>query len=239
VVAARRGDDAASLLEEASRLAGATGETQRLVAVAVAVAETAWLAGDLPGVIAAIDGVWDVALAHPNPWEIGELACWLALAGDERVVPTDVPKACSHTIGRRWAEAVTAWREIGSTVWAAYAAVHCPDLDTARQGLAAIDDMKAPAMRDAALRMRHAAGLQIPRGPRGSTAANEAGLTRREVEILRAMGDGLSNAEVAARLFLSERTVAHHVSSVLRKLGVPTRGRAVAAARASGLLDAT
>jgi DNA-binding CsgD family transcriptional regulator len=209
------------------------------VAVALAGAEMAWLAGDMPGVIAAIDAVWDAALAHPNPWEIGEMACWLALAGDERAVPTDLPDACGHTIGRRWAEAVTAWREIGSVVWAAYAAVHCPDLETARQGVAAIEEMNAGAMRDAALRMRHAAGLQIPRGPRGSTATNEAGLTRREAEILRAMSDGLSNAEVAARLFLSERTVAHHVSSVLRKLGEPTRGRAVAAARASGLLDAT
>jgi DNA-binding NarL/FixJ family response regulator len=48
--------------------------------------------------------------------------------------------------------------------------------------------------------------------------------------VLALLVQGLSNAEVADRLFLSEKTVGHHVSAVLRKLGEPTRSRAVAAA---------
>ena len=55
-------------------------------------------------------------------------------------------------------------------------------------------------------------------------------------EILLALADGLSNAEIADRFVLSEKTVGHHVSAVLRKLGEPNRSRAVTAARRRGIL---
>ena len=73
-------------------------------------------------------------------------------------------------------------------------------------------------------------GLPVPRGPRGVARANPAGLTARELDILRYLVEGLSDAEIAVRLTLSERTVGHHVSAVLRKLNVPSRSRAAAAA---------
>jgi len=63
------------------------------------------------------------------------------------------------------------------------------------------------------------------------------GLTARELEVLGLLAEGLSNAEMARRLFLSGKTVGHHVSAVLRKLGEPSRARAVAAAHRQGLLD--
>jgi DNA-binding NarL/FixJ family response regulator len=74
-----------------------------------------------------------------------------------------------------------------------------------------------------------------PRGPRRTTRQNAAGLTAREVEVLELVADGLRNAEIAERLFLSERTVGHHVSAILRKLGVKTRGEASAVARRNGI----
>jgi DNA-binding CsgD family transcriptional regulator len=74
------------------------------------------------------------------------------------------------------------------------------------------------------------------RGPRHSTLANAAGLTRREQEVLLALADGATNPQVAAKLHLSERTVAHHVSAILGKLSAPTRTAAVEAARRAGLL---
>jgi len=66
--------------------------------------------------------------------------------------------------------------------------------------------------------------------------ANPAGLTARELEVLALLADGLTNAQLADRLFLSAKTVDHHVSSVLRKLGEPNRAAAAAAARQRGLL---
>ena len=75
----------------------------------------------------------------------------------------------------------------------------------------------------------------LRRGPRASTRDNPAGLTAREVEVLGLVGQGLRNADIAARLFVSEKTVGHHVSAILRKLGVRTRGEASAEAQRVGV----
>ena len=80
-------------------------------------------------------------------------------------------------------------------------------------------------------------GTGVPRGPRPTSRANPAGLTEREMEVLYALSEGLSNAQIAGRFVLSEKTVAHHVSAVLRKLQEPSRSRAVATARQMGLID--
>ena len=75
----------------------------------------------------------------------------------------------------------------------------------------------------------------IRQGPRARTRANPGGLTPRELEVLALVTAGLRNAEIAARLFMSERTAAHHVSAILRKLGVSTRSQAGAEAARLGI----
>ena len=70
----------------------------------------------------------------------------------------------------------------------------------------------------------------IPRGPRPSTRANQAGLTVRQLEVLELLAEGFSNAEIASRLFTSPKTVEHHVSAVLAKLGAHSRAQAISAA---------
>jgi DNA-binding NarL/FixJ family response regulator len=75
----------------------------------------------------------------------------------------------------------------------------------------------------------------VPRGPRPRTRENPAGLTAREIEVVTLLAQGLRNAEIAERLVVSQKTVDHHVSAILRKLDVRTRGEAAGAAARLGL----
>jgi DNA-binding NarL/FixJ family response regulator len=84
-------------------------------------------------------------------------------------------------------------------------------------------------------RLRRLGHHQVPRGPKASTRAHPAWLTERQAEILAQLATRLSNAQIAQRLVVSVRTVDHHVSAVLAKLGVATRGEAAAAASALDL----
>jgi ATP/maltotriose-dependent transcriptional regulator MalT len=72
-------------------------------------------------------------------------------------------------------------------------------------------------------RLRELGAVRIPRGPAAATKANPAGLTDRQVDVLRLMQEGLTNAEIAEKLVVSVRTVDHHVAAVLDKLDVPSR----------------
>jgi DNA-binding NarL/FixJ family response regulator len=67
----------------------------------------------------------------------------------------------------------------------------------------------------------------VPRGPRPSTRAHPEGLSARQAEVLGLLAEGLSNAEIARRLFLTPKTVEHHVGAILRKLRVNSRAEAV------------
>ena len=99
-----------------------------------------------------------------------------------------------------------------------------------------LDDLDARAV--AALvrgRLRELGVTAVPRGRSPVTRANPAGLTARQLDVLALLVEGLSNADIAARLVISRKTADHHVSAILAKLGVRSRGEAVAAARRLGL----
>jgi DNA-binding CsgD family transcriptional regulator/tetratricopeptide (TPR) repeat protein len=235
-IAIRRGHDATEVLDEALRLAVATGETQRLAPVASARAEAAWTRGRTEAVIDEIEAAWQAELANPEAWEAGELYWWLALAGAPREPPVPLPRPFALMRDGEFRAAAEAWRELGCPLWEARALCASADLDDARAGLDLLTGIELAATREATVRERHARGLPIPRGPRPSSRSNAAGLTLREVEVLELLAEGLSNADLAKRLYLSEKTVGHHVSAVLRKLGEPTRARAVAKARRTGIV---
>jgi DNA-binding CsgD family transcriptional regulator len=102
----------------------------------------------------------------------------------------------------------------------------------AREALATATTLGAAPLQ-AALRKLGVRGLA--RGPRPATRANPANLTPRELEVLELVATGIGNAEIARRLFISAKTVDHHVSAILAKLGVQRRQEAAAAARRLGV----
>jgi DNA-binding NarL/FixJ family response regulator len=83
--------------------------------------------------------------------------------------------------------------------------------------------------------MRHLGMRSIPAGARTAARTHPRGLTRREQEILELLFQGQSNDEISARLFISVRTVEHHVSAILGKLGATTRKGAAKEAQRLGL----
>jgi DNA-binding NarL/FixJ family response regulator len=135
-----------------------------------------------------------------------------------------------------WRGAIRAWRDLDAPYESALAALPGDD-GAARQALGALHKLGASAAIRAFTRERAALGARTMRGPRRSTLADPAGLTRREREVLDQLATGATNPAIAAALHLSERTVAHHVSAILRKLGAATRLAAVQQARTRGLLS--
>ena len=236
VLAARRGGDGTRELDEVLPIAVRIREPQRLVPVAAARAEAAWIAGRTSDLAVEIDRAWPAAIVHSQPWDLGELCWWLHLAGDHRQVPAPVAGPFALMLAGQYSAAATAWQDLGCPLWSAYALAFSPKTRDAQECLDILGHLGASAVRHAVLRARHGQGLVVPRGPRPSSRANPAGLTAREVEVLGLIAEGLSYAEVADRLILSEKTVGHHVSSVLRKLNEPTRSRAVAAALRLGII---
>jgi DNA-binding CsgD family transcriptional regulator len=94
----------------------------------------------------------------------------------------------------------------------------------ARRALATFEELGADRDADQAAAVLRSLGVRAARsGPRGL-----GGLTKRELEVLGLLGEGLSNREIAARLFLARKTVEHHVASVLSKLELSGRGEATA-----------
>ena len=129
------------------------------------------------------------------------------------------------------------WQEIGCPYEAALALADSDDENALRQALAQLQGLGARAAAAIVARRLRARGARgLPRGPRTRTRENPAGLTGREREVLALLAEGLRNAQIAERLVVSEKTVDHHVSAILRKLDVRTRGEAGAAAVRLGLI---
>jgi DNA-binding CsgD family transcriptional regulator/tetratricopeptide (TPR) repeat protein len=238
IVRARRGDPGVwPVLDEALVLVQSTAELQRIAPVAAARAEALWLESRNDEVTDTTQDAFALAIQRGSAWEIGELACWRRRAGSEEEIPEGVAEPYALQLTGQWSRAAQRWTEIGCPYEAALALADADEDDALRRGLAELHRLGArPAAAIVARRLHDRGARGVARGPRATTNANPASLTTRELEVLELVAQGLPNREIAERLFLSRKTVAHHVSAILRKLDVPSRGRAGAKALQLGIV---
>jgi DNA-binding CsgD family transcriptional regulator len=232
----RRGQPrGARLLVSAWKLAVQVDELQRLGPAAAARAEDAWLHGDLARVRAIATPVYQEATRLGDQVHRAELGYWLAKAGDPAEVASGHPYALQAA--GRWREAAAAWQAGGCPYEQAAALADSDDPQDLLTALGTLDELGARPLATVVRRRLRALGeTRIPRGPRDETRVHPAGLTARQVDVLRLLGQGYTNAQIASQLVVSVRTVDSHVAAVLGKLGAASRREAAARAAELGVL---
>jgi DNA-binding NarL/FixJ family response regulator len=101
-------------------------------------------------------------------------------------------------------------------------------MSEARAALDAFERLQAARHADAAAAVLRSLGVRTRAAGSGAVRFGGGPLSKREAEVLELIGHGLSNPEISERLFISRKTVEHHVGNILSKLGLRSRGQAAA-----------
>jgi DNA-binding CsgD family transcriptional regulator len=226
-------------LGAAQAVAASLAEPQRSIYVATTAAEAEWLGSNVHGAGDArvmLREVLELARERAALWVIEDAALWLRMlgepVGDTEGLATPFREHCEG----RWEAAAKGWRALGRPYEEALALCG-GDIDAQRKALEIFDRLGAVPAAARVRRQLRAGGVRaVPRGPIATTRANPAGLTRRQVQVLELLEQGLSNAEIATRLCISAKTAEHHVAAIMARLDSPTRQAAALAARRGGLL---
>jgi len=232
VIGARRGDPGAwEYLDEAVATADEAGEPQNQIPARLARAEAHWLDGGPDAARREAELAHD-ACTTPNAWLRGAVAVWLRRLGSPRLMGGQIAEPYRLLLDGNPVGAARVWTRLGCAYDAAMALADVPDEKALREALGIVIGLGAqPAARIIRQRLRLLGARSIPAGPHAATRKRPFGLTRREHEVLDLICAGHTNAEIAAKLFISAKTVDHHVSAVLAKLGVRTRAAAGRVAR--------
>jgi DNA-binding CsgD family transcriptional regulator/tetratricopeptide (TPR) repeat protein len=227
-------------LDRAWYLASRFDESIRLMPAAAALVERAWLLGggddDRLARCRALVGTARMGLE----WARGDLAVWLHRLDPDTDVGDlrDLAEPYRLELAGDHRAAADLWGSLSCPYERALALVGSDRADDARTGLDELERLGADAVTARVrLDLRHRGMGSVAARRRASTRRNPAGLTNRELDVLRLMGENLTNAELAERLFISPKTVDHHVSAVLAKLQVANRRDAVRRGRADLIID--
>lgn len=229
----RRGEpEGETWVWEAMRRAEMAEEIQRLGPAASVMVEYRYLGGDVPDqqIDRAIE-VRDLCYRLGSTWLGAELGQWLRLVGAVDDIFEESPEPYQLLAAGDWRAAADWWEEKGIPYERALA-LSQGDVEARLEALSVLDGMSALPL---AARIRaglNAEGVRgVPRGPQRATRENPLGLTARQSDVLHLLTEDLTNSEIADRLFISTRTVDHHVSAILMKLGATSRSEAAEKAR--------
>jgi DNA-binding CsgD family transcriptional regulator/tetratricopeptide (TPR) repeat protein len=238
-IRARRDDSRAwESLDEAAATADGIAEPQYIIPARLARAEAYWLEGKQDLARSEAELADDVA-GSGDAWERGEVAAWLRRTGSERSPRGQLAGPYQRQVEGDADQAAQLWTGLGCPYEAALALHDATDEAALREAVRIFTQLGAsPAVQLTRQKMRRLGIRSIPAGPRTATRAHPLGLTRREREVLDLICAGHTNAEIAAKLFISVKTVDHHVSAVLAKLDAPNREIAASHAARLGLAGA-
>jgi DNA-binding CsgD family transcriptional regulator len=219
----RRGDPGARQVLERVLTIGAGAELQHRWPALCALAELEWLAGRPERGQEVLTGPWQESLSTDSPWAQGEIGYWLWRCGGLETVPDTAAPPFRLMVRGEWRDASQAWELIGCPYEQALALME-GDTDARVSALGILDGLGArPLAQRIRVQLRDEGVAPVPRGPRPLTRGHPAGLTARQAEVHRLLAEGITYGEIASRLFISARTVEHHVSAVLAKYGVSRR----------------
>jgi DNA-binding CsgD family transcriptional regulator/tetratricopeptide (TPR) repeat protein len=221
------GPEARGLLEHAWTCAERSGELQRLGPVAAAWGEHAWCDDEPQPALDRLAQVQLMAEERASQRYVDQLGYWRWKLGEPVHLSSDSGWALQ--VRGEWDRAARWWAQRGQPYEHALALAESGVTEPTIEALRMLEDLgAAPAARKVRARLRALGARGVPRGPTSATRANPAGLTPRQTEVLELLATGLTNAQIADHLVVSLRTVDHHVSAILQKLGVGSRQEAAA-----------
>jgi DNA-binding CsgD family transcriptional regulator/energy-coupling factor transporter ATP-binding protein EcfA2 len=230
-LAVRRGDaDADAQLRRLHHRAWRTGDVARVIPVLSLIAESSLL--DRPRPLGELEELLRQPL-HESRLTV-TLGAAAAVAGVDVAVEGPSSSPFTHVAARAWPAAADAYGDAGWSYDRALMLTLTDDRDALAEALEIARTLGAAPLARRAARCLRQLGLRVPRGPYGAARENRARLTARQLEVLRLVVDGRTNAEIADQLVVSLRTAEHHVAAILAKLGASSRRDA---ARRAGELD--
>jgi DNA-binding CsgD family transcriptional regulator/tetratricopeptide (TPR) repeat protein len=229
-VRVRRGDPGGTQVLDEMCDMGRDHELQHVWNAICGKAEHLWLQGRASQAVVFLEPAFRRAMDTDSEWARGEIGFWMWKAGALPGAPEGAAEPFALHMSGDWRAAAHAWSGIGCPYEVAMA-LSDGDGGAMLEAVAIFDELGArPAADLVRSRLRESGVESIPRGPTERTRSNPAGLTARQLEVLRLVSDGMTNPEIADRLYLSKKTVEHHVSAIYSKLGVASRPKAIAAA---------
>lgn len=236
-ISIRRGNNnLESELREIKRMAAETAEHQRIVPAMSVLMEYEWISGKTVVEKELLDTAIKLAEETNHIYHNSEFSFWLSLARNRSLRIPGV--LTGYVLDNKSAvvKAVSIWKKLGCPYEEALSLYHGNE-DDKKEALSILQQLGATAVYEKLKQELRDAGMKnIPRGMRSTTKTNPYFLTNRELDILQLLQEGLQNKEIGSRLFISPKTVDHHISSILFKLDVASRAKAVQEAERLGIL---